>query len=45
MNKYPDKMQELDNKKREMKLDKTIDELRNELNKPIWKEIIKKSTE
>jgi hypothetical protein len=45
VNKYPDKMQELDNKKREMKLDKTIDELRNELNKPIWKEIIKKSTE
>lgn len=45
MDKYPDKMQDLDNKKREMKLDKTIDELRNELNKPIWKEIIKKSTE
>ncbi|ERI10142.1 hypothetical protein [Aneurinibacillus aneurinilyticus] len=45
MDKYPDKMQDLDNKKREMKLDKTIDELRNELNKPIWKEIIRKSTE
>ncbi|MED0676635.1 hypothetical protein P4S93_10140 [Aneurinibacillus thermoaerophilus] len=43
MSKYPEKCKKLYDKKRQTRLNRTLSELRKELEKPIWKDIIKKS--